>query len=185
MDFFVYKIWVTVLLVFCVMVSCDSSLENYGGQLIKCSEPGENCRQYLSGLNEGSALKLLSMSYGEICKRWIHICDPQGDDRPGQAEQLFRENYFAGDCEDQAVMIVAIARELRLKTRYCLAKQKDRMEGHIWAEVLIGSMDENLQKINYMFPNTSIVNEGNLYYLAFIPQKSIDDYEVEYYVEIN
>jgi hypothetical protein len=175
----------TSILVALFFPSCKQSIDGYAEKLVYNSLPGKYCQRYLNQMNDQSRLQTLSSSYIDIIERWSYAYDAPGRDTPRNADELFRSGSYSGDCEDQAVALCAIASELKFKTRFCLGRKLNKDEGHVWLEVLIGDDSLNNDLIESLFPNTSIIEEGMQYWLAFISDENIKNYQVEYYVNVN
>lgn len=177
--------WLLISVICIILLSCEVTIEDYSEQLIAASYPGKYCKRYFDEYGSNDPLKLMSFVHGDIQAKWKFVEDDPRQDVPVDAEYVFRTNAFVGDCEDQAVVLAAVAIELGLKIRFCLSKKRVKEDGHIWLEVLIGDNSINLEKIQQLFPQTSIIEEDKLYWLAFIAQDDLKNYRVEYYVEVN
>ncbi len=161
------------------------SIDNYADKLIRSGKPGTFCRVYLDQLNCSDTLQLLQMACAVINHRWIYENDQPGKDIPVRAEKVFRTQQFRGDCEDKAVVYMAIARELGFFCRLGLGKSTE-IEGHAWTEIRLSQFKDNGNAENRFlevaFPNGIIFKESGYLWLALISKPEYESLIPQYYI---
>lgn len=152
------------------------------------TKPGKFTLQYISSIPPQSPELELAYAYYDLLDKWKYLNDNADNDHFANVENIFKSNRFNGDCEDFASMLFAICRAKKYKSRICLAKNKLKNSGHIWADIELCS-NRNFtsalrDRIKKAFPREiTVYDEDTLTYLAFIGEKDYEHYIVTNHID--
>lgn len=165
------------------LLSCNSgdNLEFYAAYLMRNSLPGMYCRNYLKNFETDNDLILLHYAYRDISERWVYFEDQPGLDYPAHAEIIFSEMNFKGDCEDLAVTIMSVARELGFRARFGMGRTTTD-DGHIWIEIGMDKSESDKRIIETIFSEEYIHYESNYLWIVLMPIKEYLELKPEHYV---
>jgi hypothetical protein len=124
-----------------------------------------------------SPTKRFRILFSTILASWQYRADAPGRDRFSNVEDTLADGY-SGDCEDEAVLIVAVARALDLTAVVVLGETSD-VKGHAWAEVLASDSpelpDDFRDRFESEFGNTAyLVERDNSWWIVCSPPHSLD-----------
>ncbi len=166
------------------------SLENYAAQVQQAARPGPRVRAYLTDLQtpaDASPAEVLAAAYYDLLPRWTYAEDPPDEDHFAPAERTLAVENMQGDCEDFAVLMLAICQALELEGRLCLAQRRDSLSGHVWAEVTLSAVadydNDFAEHIGRLFSADALpyARAGKVY-LAFVAPEDFLRYRPTHYV---
>lgn len=179
-----------ILLFFLTCCKENQNLEDYGEYLAEQSIPGVNISNFIGDSITLPPDMYIFYSYRKLSSKWEYIPEPESEDKIQNAERIIETNTYRGDCEDFSVIIMSICRLRGIDAVFCLGKNlNDIGKGHIWIEVPIcdeKNYDNTLKsRINKnLDSNLSIINRNDTIWLSFIEQHAINEYDLEYTVDV-
>lgn len=105
----------------------------------------------VKGYNDYRTLIQCFAVFKVINGRWNYVNDPKGRDYIAKASESV--NYFSGDCDDHAILMVATVKSIGGIPRLI------HTGGHIYPEILIGDKSD-LETINYLVKKVLFVEES-------------------------
>ena len=116
-----------------------SSPERLARQIWDGSAPGDRARRFAAVVGGRDRLDRFIRSYEAYLSNFDYVADR--DDELTPAETLFAGARLAGDCEDFAVGLLALARVQGASARVILGDD-GRGFGHVYAQVLVAATGE-------------------------------------------
>jgi hypothetical protein len=117
-------------------------LAEYAQQIARAARPGARCRQFVSQF-VGTPLEQVAAVYRAVDANWRYVPDPVDDvDWLQSAEDTLGPLVWRGDCEDEAVLMMALLQAMPdpIDCRLIVAGPTNSgKSGHAFAEVRISA----------------------------------------------
>lgn len=182
----------SLLLVSLFFSGCSEgrTLECYAKKLAIQSKPGKSIREFAGNAVMLSPDKYLFHFHNKLERHWNCQMERKNEDVIQNAEDMLLNDRLSGDCEDYAVVLMAGCRLKGIEAQLCLGKNLFKKEqGHVWLEVPICNVEDFRGELKArisreLSSSTTVIKRDNIYFLGFISSDSLENYELEYIVDI-